>query len=118
MAVDLNTSRRTYHVRCKLYKKNTSQESILKREAKPEAIFYAKDVQDFQYNSGNVAGLMKFEASTGTIETPDDINVKESDFVYYNNQLYIVLQVVESDLNKMKYFSTRPTKIKRITLRK
>jgi hypothetical protein len=118
MAVDLLTSRRTYNVRCQWFKKNTTQDSILKREAKPEAVFYAKDVQDFQYNSGNTAGLMKFEAFSGTIETPDEINIKESDFVYYGDQLYIVVQVIESDLNKMKYYSKRPTKIRRISLRK
>jgi hypothetical protein len=118
MAVNLLTSRRTYNERCFWYKKNTSQDSILKKTVKPEAVFYAKDIQDFQYNAGNAAGLMRFESSSGMIETQDDVNIKESDFVYYGGQLYIVSQVIEVDQNKMKYFSNRPTKIRKIALRK
>jgi hypothetical protein len=118
MAVDLFTSRRTYHVRCHWYKKDTSRSEILSRKAKPEAIFYAMDVQDFQYNSGNTGGVMKFEAFSGTIETHDDVNIKESDFVYYGDQLFIVVQVIEIDSNKHKYYSKRPIKFRRISLRK
>ena len=118
MGIDLLTSRRTYNVRCFWYKKNTSVETILSRMAKPESTFYAKDVQDFQYSAGNAAGLMKFETFSGMIETQDDVNIKESDFVYYDGKLFIVAQVVESDQNKMKYYSNRPTKIRKIALRK
>jgi hypothetical protein len=61
---------------------------------------------------------MKFEASSGMIETQDDVSIKESDFVYYSGKLYIVTQVIESDQNKMKYYSNRPTIIRKIMLRK
>jgi hypothetical protein len=118
MGVDLLTSRRTYNVRCYWYKKNTSVDSILTRTAKPESIFYAKDIQDFQYTAGNAGGLMKFESLSGMIETQDDVSIKESDFVYYGGKLYIVVQVVESDQNRMKYYSNRPTIIRKIMLRK
>jgi hypothetical protein len=118
MGIDLRKSRRTYHIRAQWYKKNTDQEQILNREAQPDGVFYAKDLEDFSFNQGDFAGVMKFQSRAGAIETPDFVEMVENDWVYYSGELWIVVSVVKSDENKMKQFSKNVSNITRIVLRK
>jgi hypothetical protein len=118
MGIDLRKSRRTYHIRAYWYKKDTDQAEILSRDAEPAGVFYARDLQDFQFNQGDFAGVMKFQSRTGSIETPDIVKMVENDFVYYSGELWIVNSVTIVDDNKMKQFSTKFSYITRIVLRK
>lgn len=118
MGIDLRKSRRDYHIRAFWYEKNTEQAEILSREATPAGIFYAKDIQDFSLNQGDFIGVMKFQSQSGAIETTDFVAIAENDFVYYADELWIVVSVTKSDENKMKQFSKNASNITRIVLRK
>lgn len=118
MGIDLRASRRKYPSRSFWYKKDTSRDEILSRKKIPDGVFYGRDVVDYVSSEGMVAGMVKFDSSSLTIETEDDISVKQNDFVLYDEQLYIVMNVVEMDVDRAKFFSRRPTIIRRISLRK
>lgn len=118
MGIDLRKSRRIYHIRAFWYKKNTDPAEILSRDAEPAGVFYARDFQDFTFNQGDFAGVMKFQSRNGVIETPDIVNVVENDYVYYGGELWIVNSVTIVDDNKMKQFSKRFSYLTRIVLRK
>jgi hypothetical protein len=118
MAIDFRTSRRKYPSRALWYKKDTSKDEILSRSKKADGVFYGRDVVDFMSQEGMVAGMVKFDSSSLTIETEDDIDIKQNDFVVYEEKLFIVINVVMMDVERGKYLSRRPFSVRRITLRK
>lgn len=119
MGIDLRHSRADKTTRCKYYKRvydenmtGYSHESIYK------GVFYVSDKDVFTTQTLN-AGNIKKTQTLGTVVTHDDVTELEvDDKVVYAGISYIVDSIVRNDANEQKQYSTRPTIITEIRLRR
>ena len=127
MGIDLNTSRFDKPKRCKLFKRlyknednNTTETENIKLEANlsVSGIFYAKDKDTFVTQTISMGNIKKTQ-TIGSIITEDRVdNIEVDDFVLYGGSMFIVDNIVINDSNTNKEFSSRPTQVTEIRLRK
>lgn len=93
MGRNLESNRRGYNTRCKLFNSVISEEDerIIKRDYDKPIVFYAKDAMDFELTRDEF-GAMHRQIQTGVIETMDlkESQINVSDTVEYQNKRYNV----------------------------
>lgn len=120
MGIDITQSRSVRFDRNIYYKRTYIENMKLVKGAVAEGIFYSTDKVAFSEQSMAV-GNMKKTMKLVTIETTDSIDdLQVDDFVLYggDGQIYIVENIVATDHNSAKEFSSRPGFIKEIRLRR
>jgi hypothetical protein len=127
MGIDLNTSRSNKPKRCKLYKRvyqdkggntTTTKNAKLIPNTASYGIFYATDKDTFITQTISMGNIKKTQ-TVGTIITEDRVdNIEVDDFVEYAGSTYIVDNIIIADSNTNKEFSSRPTQVTEIRLRK
>lgn len=97
MGRNLESNRRGYHTRSKLYKSTVDNENerIIKRDYTNPIVFYAKDHVAFELIRNEFGAVMQRQLITGFIETMDlkEGQVKVHDTVEYGNKRYNVESV-------------------------
>ena len=98
----------------------TTKNQKLEANSAPVAgIFYAKDKDSFITQTIINGKYKKNPNNVGSIITEDVVsNLEVDDFVNYSGSMYIVDNIIIADSNKNKEFSSRPTQITEIRLRK
>lgn len=120
MAIDLRNSRNNYATRCKYYKAEyVDNNTRLIPNAIAKGVFYSKDKVPYREYTENANGVARMKVRTVTIETNDYIpDIEADDFVLYDGNLWRVHALTKDDLEKNKYYSSRPTTITTIELRR
>jgi len=112
MARNIESNRRGYNIRAKLFPSaiENENEMIIKRDFAKGTVFYAKDHIDFEVIRNEFGGVMQRQIITGFIETMDldEDQVKIHDTVEYSGKRYNVESVKYIDSNKQKEVRTRP----------
>ena len=118
MAIDTRTTRADKGNRSKYYKKEYVENMKLIQDAKVQGVFYCKDVGPFSSIPVASGNIMRRQY-TGTIMTEDIVDDLEvNDFVLYDDNLYIVTGIDAEDNDSQKFFSSKPSKITNIRLRR
>lgn len=118
MGIDIAQSRADKFDRCKYYKAKYVDKMKLVKNAVCEGVFYSTDKIGFQSQTV-VNGPIKKTQITGVIETSDYIsNLTVDDYVLYRGELYIVDGHAGTDKNESKEFSSRPSYVTEIRLRR
>lgn len=119
MAVDFRQDRKEKLNRCKYYKASyINSDRTLKKDAICQGIFYAKDSVPFISQIVNLGNVL-VKQIIGTIETKDFIpDLEANDFVEYGGDLYIVDKIIPDDENRTKQFSSRPSAVTSIQVRR
>ncbi len=97
MSIDLSKSRRDYHVFCRYWKRNesdeyTPDELIYKRI--PSGSFWAKEMSPEQDRDNIIGGVFNFDSTHITIKSPDNCDGLDSkDLVEYEGEYWMVVSV-------------------------
>lgn len=93
--IDLNTSRRTLHNKCRYWKVKTKNKdkSEIVYEQKPDGMFYAKEISAFSKDNQIVGDVFMFNSKTITIMTTDKVDINTNDVVEFNGNLWIVVNI-------------------------
>jgi len=112
MARNIESNRRGYNIRAKLFPSmiDDENEMIIKRDFAKGTVFYAKDHIDFEVIRNEFGGVMQRQIITGFIETMDleDNQVKVSDTVEYGGKRYNVESVKTISRNQQTEVRIRP----------
>ena len=112
MARNIESNRRGYNIRAKLFPSmiDDENEMIIKRDFAKGTVFYAKDHIDFEVIRNEFGGVMQRQIITGFIETMDleDNQVKVNDTVEYGGKRYNVESVKTISRNQQTEVRIRP----------
>ena len=119
MSINLNNSRRGYHIRCKWWTEKDKVSNTLEYQNKSKGVFYAKEYQP-QNQLENIDGdLVKIETNQVMIETQDNVKgIKHDCLVEYLGEKWIVDNVQTKMINKRSEYDMRPDVITWLTLRR
>lgn len=118
MGIDFRQSRNGKYNRNKWYAAEYVNKMELVAGSEIGGVFYSCDKSPISMTSV-VNGLYRKTEYKITIETNDKVDeLKCNDYVYYNNQLWLVEEIKAEDVNSNKMFSGRPSFITEIKLRR
>lgn len=117
--IDLNTSRRTYHTKCRYWKVNTKykDKSELVHDKKPFGIFFAKENNSWTSDNEIVNEVLMIKTSEISISTQDKNSLEVNDIVDYNGDLWIVINVQRKKIKRQSQFMKTTSEITYIQLR-
>ena len=107
--IDLNTSRRTNHSKCKYWKVNerNKDRSELVYQKKADGTFYAREISAYSKDNQFVGDVFAFQSNTITIITSDKNNVGINNIVEFNGKLWIVINIQKRRVMKQTQFLKR-----------
>lgn len=112
MGRNIESNRRGYHIRAKLYPSTIDDENerIIKKDFSRPIVFYAKDHVNFELIRNEYGGVMQRQTISGYIETMDlaEGQIKIHDTVEYAGKQYNVESVRFEDSNHQKEVRLRP----------
>jgi hypothetical protein len=118
MGLDLQKPRKNHFDRNKWYKREYVNNMKLIQGAAVSGVFYSTDKDAISIQTIFVGNIKK-TTYTITIITHDNVAEMEmDDYVLYNNELWLVDNILSDDDNKAKQFSSRASRITEILLRK
>lgn len=90
--INIYTSRRTKHIRCKHWKVNAKNRDLSELvHDKKYDIFFAKEVAPQSRNDNNIDGTFMFNQDGTTIMTSDAVDINENDAVEYLGSVWLVV---------------------------
>lgn len=117
--IDINTSRRTLHERCRYWKvkdKNKDRSEIV-YEQKEEGVFYAKEISAYSKDMQVIGEVFMFQSNMTTIMTMDSNNISVNDIVEFDNKIWRVINIQRRRLMKQSQFSKKTSEITYIQLK-
>lgn len=122
MAIDLNHSRRKTPFKCRYWHRNekaTKDLSQLIYETKPAGVFYAREVNTFNYQQSQAAGVFMYDKTSVQLYTEDEIkDLKQNDIVEFRNNTWFVTDIQKKTHAKEAWFSKSPCNATYLSLRK
>lgn len=120
MAIDFNTSRRTYFEKATFWKAKTLNYDLSKLvvESKPSGSFYCKEMRPKDEDNQFIGGVIQFKTTTTQITTADyNIDISVNDCVFFHNKYWRVYYLQYEEIESQRQFSQRPSKVLYITLK-
>lgn len=122
MAIDIYHSRRKTPFFCKYWhrdEKATKDLSKLIYETKPAGFFYAKEVNSFNYQQSQAAGVFMYDKTTIQLYTEDEIeDLKQNDIVSFRDATWFVVDIQKKTHAKEAWFSKKPCNATYVSLRR
>lgn len=113
MSLDLFQSRRNYNEFCEWWSRDetdkyTAEELIMQRV--PTGVFMAREYSPEVNQDAIVGGVFRFDKTTITIKTPDDVyGIKNDDIVRYDGEMWFVenVQKVKARIQNSMFVSDK-----------
>lgn len=100
------TSRRVNFELCYYWKRNDEEKDLSEYllEEVPNGRFYAREITAFTNRKQEINNTFLFDETTITIETNDTIEAKVGDVVYFDDEVWVVLNIQRKHIHKNKQF--------------
>lgn len=118
--IDLYTSRRTKHHRCKYWKRDGSDKDMseLTHEKTPDGVFYAEPVSAWSSQSQDVGNMFMFSRNDITIRTDDAVGIEDDDIVEYDGFLWAASNIQSTAYERQTELTSKTCERTYIRLRR
>lgn len=105
---DLQTSRRAYTEKAKIWQNEVRKTLNEITTAKIPSIFYCKQVNAANISKDNMQDVFRFSNQTITISTLDKITINVDDIVKYRDTFYRVVSFQKKVIYNTTYYGGKP----------